>query len=154
MIRPVARRRGLVIREVSGELLAYDLDRDKAFCLNQTAALIWRRCDGTVSPEDLAKILEEELGAPADQEIVWRALLQLRRHRLLETPMAPPAGRANTTRRQHLRSLAKAAAVAAPLVTAVVAPTAAEAASCLRTGQGCATSAQCCSGLCAGSACT
>src|SRR6266571_4556339 len=36
---PLARKEGLVVKEVSGEVLLYDLDRDKAHCLNQTAAL-------------------------------------------------------------------------------------------------------------------
>ncbi len=151
---PVARRARLVIREIPGEVLVYDLDRDKAFCLNQTAALVWKHCDGGASIADLARILENELGGPVDERIVWGALHQLSRHRLLEEQIAVPAGLAGMTRRQQLQVLAKVAAVAAPLVTAVVAPRAAEAASCKRSGMGCATGAQCCSGVCASSVCT
>jgi hypothetical protein len=46
-----------------------------------------------------------------------------------------------------------AAVVAVPLITSIVAPTAAEAASCFGSGHSCASSSQCCSGICNSNAC-
>ena len=43
---PRARKDGLVIKELSNETLVYDLERDEAHCLNQTAGLVWKQCDG------------------------------------------------------------------------------------------------------------
>ncbi|HJZ82776.1 MAG TPA: PqqD family peptide modification chaperone [Pyrinomonadaceae bacterium] len=43
---PRARSENLVIRELDDETLVYDMERDEAHCLNQTAALVWQRCDG------------------------------------------------------------------------------------------------------------
>ena len=152
--KPLARRAGLVVREIPGEVLAYDLDRDKAFCLNRTAALVWKHCDGDASPADLSRILEREIGGTIDDKVVWCALDQLGRHQLLERSIPTPASLSGMTRRQQLRALAKVAAVAAPLVTAVVAPRAAEAASCKRSGMPCSSGVQCCSGLCPSATCT
>ena len=46
---PRARKEGLVVQDMPDELLVYDVDRHKAHCLNQTAALVWKRCDGKTS---------------------------------------------------------------------------------------------------------
>ena len=39
---PRARKDGLVIKELVNETLVYDLERDEAQCLNQTAPLVWK----------------------------------------------------------------------------------------------------------------
>ncbi len=44
--RPLARKADLVTKEVADEVLVYDLKSHKAHCLNQTAALVWKYCDG------------------------------------------------------------------------------------------------------------
>ena len=64
---PAARQAGLVVRELPGETLVYDLENNKAHCLNGTAALVWRRCDGQTTVAELAQTLHEELGLPADE---------------------------------------------------------------------------------------
>jgi hypothetical protein len=46
---PLARREAIITKEVDGELLVYDVTRDKAHCLNETAAAVWRLCDGRTS---------------------------------------------------------------------------------------------------------
>lgn len=58
---PHARLDGLVITEVDNETLVYDMERDKAHCLNQTAALIWRRCDGKTTVREMAGLLQKQL---------------------------------------------------------------------------------------------
>jgi hypothetical protein len=151
--QPLARKEGLVVKEVSGEVLVYDLDRDRAHCLNQTAALVWKYCDGHTSVARIAKSLEKDLHAPVDQKVVWYALLQLEKDHLLEQRIVPPAIIAGMNRRDMIRVLGLAAVVAVPVVTSIVAPTPAQAATCLSSGAGCATSAQCCSGLCSGGFC-
>lgn len=152
--RPAARASGLVVRELPEEVLVYDLERHKAICLNRTAALVWKRCDGRTSVGEMSRLLTKELGAPVGEELVWLALDGLGHDHLLEgKPVARPATLAGMSRREMMRRLGIAAAVALPLVSSIVAPTAAEAASCLPTNAGCTTSAQCCSGVCAGGVC-
>src|ERR671934_1982561 len=77
-IMPGAREEGLVIQELPPEeTLVYDLTRHRAHCLNQTAALVWRHCDGRTTLAEIAARLQAELGIAADEELVWLALDRL-----------------------------------------------------------------------------
>jgi hypothetical protein len=110
--------------EVAGELLVYVDDRKEAHCLNRTAALVWRHCDGTKGVPELVEILKAELGPEADDELVRVALDRLREAQLLESGD-------RYSRRELGRKMGTAAALTAllPVVTSVVAPTAAMAGS-------------------------
>src|SRR5207302_9653560 len=83
-----------------------------------------------------------------DEKIVWYALDQLGHDRLLEERPTLPVPLAGMTRRQHLRAIGKAAAVAVPLVTAVIAPRPAAAATKFPNGHSCTASNQCLNGCC------
>lgn len=123
---PQARTEGLVVRELPDEVLVYDLERHKAHCLNQTAAAVWRNCDGETAPAEIGYRLATELGEPVDEDVVWLALDQLSGLQLLETPVVRPNGlsRAQLVKRAGL----VAAAIALPATASLVAPTAAQAA--------------------------
>jgi hypothetical protein len=119
----MARTRDLVLKTVGDEVLVYDLARHRAHSLNRVAAAVWRRCDGTRDAEAIGAELREADGTPVTAEAVRYALAELGRARLL----AGPAGEAGITRRELVRRLGTAAAVALPIVTSIVAPTAAQA---------------------------
>jgi len=146
--RPLARKEGLVIEELSDEVLIYDLDRDRAHCLNQTAAFVWQRCDGRKSAIDITRELSSTVSERLDNRIVWLALDQLRRNHLLIDAPIPPPGFAGMDRREMIRALGLTAAVAIPVVASIVAPTPAQAATgCATVGQACGgTNPACCSG--------
>jgi hypothetical protein len=127
---PHARKDGLVVEELPDELLVYDLDRHKAHCLNYTAALVWKHCDGATPTPDIALILRDELNTPVDEEVVWFSLEQLSRAHLLREPIQRPGGKSGFSRRELIRKAGIAAAVAVPLVTTILAPTAFAALSC------------------------
>lgn len=148
--KPLARKEGLVIQELPDEVLVYDLDRDRAHCLNETAAFVWQHCDGRTSTVEIARSLEKKVNASVDEKVVWFALDQLGRNNLLEAQPVPPPMMSGLNRRQMVRALGLAAAVAVPVVASIVAPTPAQAATCKTTGQACATGPECCSGLCPG----
>jgi len=149
---PQARRIGLIIQEVDSEILIYDQNTNKAHCLNQTAAKVWKYCDGETTLADACDALSRDLETPVDEKLVWYAVDQFAKDNLLEKDIEPPAFIiAGMNRRQMVRTLGLAAVVAVPLVTSIVAPTPVQAATCLAPGQPCGTSAQCCSGLCSGS---
>ncbi len=148
--RPRARSEGLLVRELEGEVLVYDLERHRAVCLNPAAAAVWRRCDGLTDVAGLGRALGEETGGGAGEEVVWLALEQLARDRLIEGRPARPAGSRRVTRRELIRRLGLAAAATLPLVTSVVAPTPAQAASCKPPGDPCGSPLECCSGVCSG----
>jgi hypothetical protein len=131
-------------REFGNEVLVYDLQRDVGHCLNSTAAAAWKLCDGNSSPPQIARTLSRQLSARVDQAVVLLALDQLADAHLLAEPDVPVE---RLSRRVALRRIGIAAAVVLPLVTSIVAPTAAQTASCLQLGQLCANNGQCCSHL-------
>lgn len=154
---PTARQEGLLVRELDDDTLVYDLQRHKAHCLNRTAALIWKYCDGQSSESDIARIIEGEQNTPVDPDVVRFGLLQLRRTHLLEKQLTRTPGGAELSRRDLIKRLGAAAAVGLPLVTSVLAPRAVEAATCGAFGTACApegANSACCSGNCVGGFCT
>ena len=148
---PQARRTGLIIQEVDSEILIYDQNTNKAHCLNQTAAKVWKYCDGETSLAEACKALSCDLDTSVDEKLVWYAVDQFSKDNLLEQGIESPAFIiAGMNRRQMVRTLGLAALIAVPLVTSIVAPTPAQAATCMPPGQPCGTAAQCCSGVCTG----
>jgi hypothetical protein len=148
--QPKAREKGIVVQELADEVLIYDLERHKAHCLNQTAATIWQSCDGQRTIADLAALLSARSNTKVDESFVMYGIEQLTKARLVEGD-GSSAGK--LSRREALRRIGIAAAIALPVVTSIIAPRAAEAGTCRASGQSCTSSLQCCSGLCAGSTC-
>ena len=151
--KPLARRQGLIVKEVGIEVLVYDTESDRAHCLNETAAFVWNLCDGRRDATAIAQAMQEELNVTVDEKVVLFALTQLGRDNLLEHQLVTPTVFPGMNRRQMMRTLGIATAVALPLVTSIVAPTAIQAASCLPSGASCNGSGQCCSGLCSSGTC-
>ena len=170
-MKPRARKDGLVVQELPEETLVYDMERDRAHCLNRAAALVWRHCDGGTTPSDLARMLENEVGLPDDEAVVHLALKRLAKAHLLEGQALRLPAAAHYTRRDVLRRLGAAAglAVLLPAVQSIVAPEVAQAASMITSAQCSANPAgmagKCCSnnhrlcinffnfGICFGAAC-
>ena len=134
---PRARQDELVVEELQDETLVYDLERHKARCLNRTAALVWRHCDGRTSVAEVAALLEEQSATPADEAVVWMALDRLSRAHLLSEPVTLPADRARYSRRQMLRTLRRVAGLSLllPVIESIVSPLAAAQASCITRAQ-------------------
>ena len=132
-LMPIARQDELVVEELPDETLVYDLKRHKARCLNRTAALVWRRCDGQSSVAEVAALLKEELDIPGDEAVVYMALDRLGRTHLLSEPVTLPADRAQYSRREVLRTLRRVAGISLllPVIESIVAPRAAAQASCI-----------------------
>lgn len=117
---PLARKEGLLVETLPDEVLVYDLERKKAHCLNQTAALIWQHCDGRRTVSEIALALGNHLNAPIDEEVVWYGLNHLSKTRLLEEEVARPGELRNATRRDLIRKIGLAVSI--PLVISVLAP--------------------------------
>lgn len=128
--RPKARSSELLTREIPGELLIYDMKRHTAYCLNETAASIWKQCDGKRTVTEIARQLEKTCKVPLDEKIVWLAVDQLQKKHLLDRQFPFPSHRV-ISRRESIRSLGMATAIALPIVVSIVAPTAASAATAI-----------------------
>jgi len=164
---PTMRRDGLIVRELEDETLVYDLERDEAHCLNRTAALVWKHCDGRLTVAEITKLLGHELQATVDEQVVRLALSQLRGKRLLTDRIPRARSTSRISRREMAHRLAQAMVIALPLITTIAAPTRANAGSldcstcgmpptaeCCRTGCPCSGPSVCCSGECVASSCT
>jgi hypothetical protein len=150
--KPRARKEGLIVQTLPDEALVYDQERDLAHCLNQTASVVWNRCDGKSSIKQIAHAVSIDLNQSIDERFVWLALDQLgRNHLLLDGPPPPISG---MNRREVMRALAVSAVVAVPVVASIVAPMPAQAATgCQPNGTSCTSGIQCCGGFCNGGLC-
>lgn len=117
---PMARQNGLVVQEMPDEVLVYDLDTNKAHCLNQSAALVWKSCDGSNSVADIVKQFESNGGGKVTEDFVWLAIDQLNENGLLSNNVAPRF--AGQSRRQVLKTIGLASMVALPVIASLVAP--------------------------------
>ena len=137
---PTARKSGLVIQEVPDEVLVFDLESNKAHCLNNTAAMVWKSCDGKMSVPEIAKFIGKETGKTVDDDMVWLAIDQLQENQLLESSPASPFK--GESRREVIKKIGLASMIAIPVVASLVAPQSALAnLSCSCTSSGpCATS--------------
>lgn len=133
---PRARRQNLIVRQVAGETLVYDESCHKAHCLNNAASLVWECCDGRTSPAAAARRLQERVDAAMDERAVSLAVRQLEKAHLLEAGPVAREGTTRLSRREVARKLG-IAALALPLVSSILAPTAAQAATCVPCGQSC-----------------
>lgn len=133
---PTARKEGLVIQEMPEEVLVYDLQTNKAHCLNQTAALVWKNCNGENSVADIVKNLENQMGSKAQEDLIWLAIDQLNEKNLLEKDL--PSKFAGQNRREVLKKIGLASVIALPIVASLTAPTAAMAVVCSGTVTNCA----------------
>jgi hypothetical protein len=118
MTLPKARAEKLTVRELPEETLVYDHERKKAHCLNRTAALVWRHCDGETSLEALEPLVQEALHIKDAGAVIRLALHQLARRNLLEQDAPPLAIHERLSRRDALKKLAF---VALPIVITITA---------------------------------
>ena len=144
-VEPRARTSRLVTRDLGDELLVYDLERHKAYCLNRVAMQVFRHCDGETTIPDMALRIGNTLGVPVDEQAVRLGLVRLEKAHLLDSPVTQDL---HTSRREMLRTLGRAAVLVVPLVTAITVPTSAQAVSaCIPMGGPCTGPGQCCPGL-------
>jgi hypothetical protein len=116
---PTARKNGLVVQEMPDEVLVYDLETDKAHCLNQTAAFVWKNCDGKTSVNEIVAQFEKQQGSKINEDLVWLAIDQLSERKLLENSVATKF--AGESRRSVLKKIGFASVVALPVIASLVA---------------------------------
>lgn len=117
---PQVRDAGLVVQELPNEVLIYDLNTNRAHCLNDTAAVVWRACDGTKSVADIVKSFEKNGGGKVTEDFVWLAIDQLNENGLLQPGTASRF--AGTSRRDVLKKIGLASMIALPVIASLAAP--------------------------------
>jgi hypothetical protein len=151
---PKTRDHQLVVQELKDEVLIYDLNINKTYCLNETSAAIWNLCDGNNSISDITSQLSKRLKQPVTDNLIYLALDQFKEENLLSDNETVEIKFDGLSRRDVIRKVGFASLIALPVISSLVAPTAAMAASgagiCRTSNQSCtppASTGNCCSGL-------
>jgi hypothetical protein len=153
---PLARTKELVVQQSDNELLIYDLRRNKAICLNETSALVWELCDGKHSVSEISDEMSKRLKVLVSEELVWLALDQFKKDRLLENDEMLDSNFVGLSRRALIKKVGFSTAIALPLITSIIAPSAAMAqSSCTPDNNPCpvVNPPNCCSNNCVNGIC-
>lgn len=121
---PQSRRDNIVIQEFENEVLIYDLSINKAFCLNETSAIIWQECNGKKSVAEISQTLSQKLKSNVSEDLVWLALNQFKKDNLLveSSNFITPLDGLN--RREIVKRIGFASIIALPVIASVTAPSA------------------------------
>lgn len=151
----VPKRRPMIVRQLSDELLVYDRKSKKAYCLNKVAGEVWELCDGKRTIGQMIEHFKSKKGSVIDKNVVRLTLHKLQKSGLLETDVQSTDRVARPSRRSLIKKLGIAAAVAVPVVTSILVPTIEAAGSpCRAALKPCPHgNSQCCSGVCLAGVC-
>lgn len=144
--KPKAQKQNIVIQELENETLIYDLNINKAFCLNSTSAMIWQLCNGEKTVAEIADLMSKDLKMSVSEDFVWLAINDLQKENLVEFGNNKPFLKGKS-RRELIRKIGFASMVALPIVSSLVAPNAVEAQSGGLALLATCTGPQCASGL-------
>lgn len=118
---PIARNENIIVQNSGKEILIYDLLTNKAYALNETSAIVYQACDGKTSFDDLKSY------SNFTDDIIFLALDNLRKENLIQS--AKVNYFAGLSRREVVRKIGFASLIALPVITSLIAPHAASAAS-------------------------
>jgi hypothetical protein len=124
--KPLSRKDNIVVQELDGEVMIYDLAKDKAFCLNETSALVWQACDGSRSVTEISEFVSNKLNSPASDDLVWFAIDELKKENLIETNIVSSEYFEGMSRRQVIKKVGLSTLLAIPVIAALSAPVAAQ----------------------------
>lgn len=124
-IKPLVKTSEILVQELENELLVYDLQANKAFCLNETSAIFFQLCDGTKTVAEISHSIAKKTNQPITEDLVWLALDGLKKDKLLEESEKFEINFNGLNRRQVIRKLGLASLIALPIVSSVAAPNAA-----------------------------
>jgi hypothetical protein len=137
-INPIARRNDIIVQELKDEVLVYDLIINRAYCLNESSAIVYNLCDGTNSVSDISNQLSKKLKSPFKEDLVWLAIDQFKQYNLLDNSQEIKTNFEELSRREVIRRVGFASMIAIPVVSSLIAPTASMAASvnenCVESG--------------------
>ena len=82
--KPKSRKENIVVQDFENEVLVYDLNINKVYCLNETSSLVWSLCDGKTPVSEISRSLSQMLNTEVSADLVWLAIEQFKRDRLLD----------------------------------------------------------------------
>lgn len=139
------KQKKLIAKRVGDELLLYDEETSTGHCLNRIAGEMWVACKRESSVTEVTEALRP--GWPdIEKEVVWASLSQMAEAGLLED--ATDDSHISMSRRELIGKVGITAAAVLPIVvTSLLIPLPAAAASCGTLGSRCGAGRPCCSPL-------
>ena len=123
MILPKARSNNIIVLNLEKELLVYDLSANKAFSLNETSSIVYQNSDGKTSFAELKAKYK------FSDELIFFALDELEKERLIETDQNYQSPFEKLSRREVVKKVGLSTILAIPVIFSVIAPKAINAAS-------------------------
>lgn len=120
--KPIGLRNNILVQEMDKELLLYDLNRDKVFCLNETSMTIWNLCDGENSVEDIRRKVSVQLKTSINEEFIWLALEKFKGEQLLGNHQEIEIDFKGLSRREVIKKVGFATAISLPLIMTITSP--------------------------------
>lgn len=154
MNTPKTRNENIVVQEMENEILIYDLQTEKAFCLNETSAIIYNLCDGKNSVSEISKSSSRIMNQPITEDLVWLALDNFKKDNLLDENKKIEIDFKGLSRRQVIKKVGLASMAALPVIASVVAPNAAMAGSLLPSCAACTANSECNTNNCLSMVCS
>lgn len=148
MNKPKTKNENIVVQEMDNEILIYDLKTNKAFCLNETSAMIYNLCDGKKSIAEISQHLKQKLNQPITEDLIWLALDSFKKDNLLEQSEQFEINFNGLSRRQVVKKIGLASMVMLPIISSIIAPTAAHGASLAPLFAACTSPTDCASNFC------
>lgn len=147
--KPLSRKSELVDQSVGNETLIYDLRINKALCMNETSALVYELADGNRTVAEISELMTIKLKDLVGEELIYLALSELKKNNLLENESKLTENFGGLSRREIIKKVGLASMVTLPVISGLLAPNSATAASGLQAlFSSCTSSAQCQSGNC------
>ena len=128
-MKPTARQENIVVQEANGETLIYDLETNRAFVLNATSAFVWNQCNGQQDIQQIAQALAKKNQQPTNEDIVWLAIDELEKNTLMTANAKVTNPLRGMNRRKMVKKVGLTTMIALPVISSLVAPKAATAAS-------------------------
>ncbi len=147
--KPESRQSDILVQDLDDELLIYDLQVNKVFCLNQTSALVFQLCDGARTALEISELMSKKLGLLISEEFVWLALQELEKKNLLGHSGELTDHLTSLSRRKMIKSVGLSSMAALPIIASVAVPTAAQQDSTLPLFSRCSVPGNCMSNNCA-----
>ncbi len=97
--------------------------------MNETSSLVWDACDGNQSVSEISQAIGKKLNSPANEDIVWLALDQLKKEKLIANEKDVVSKFGGMSRREVMKKVGFASMIALPVISSLVAPMAVHATS-------------------------
>lgn len=122
--KPISRKANIVVQDLENEVLIYDLTINKAYCLNQTAGLVYQLCNGKRTVAEISELMSKEIKTKVSEDLVWLALDGLKKDDLLENADQLPNHFGELTRREVVKRVGLTSMIMLPIISSVIAPNA------------------------------